>query len=73
MSFHNTASEETRTWSIAGHLSNYELCFVCGASIQDWFVYWHGCTGSIALHEACADRLGIDLLKDASCVRLEQR
>jgi len=47
-------------------VSNHEACFLCGEPIEGSFVYWQGSTGSIALHEGCADHLGWDLVKDAA-------
>jgi len=55
-----------------GFVSNHEACFLCGEPILGSFVFWHGCTGSIALHEDCANRLGFDLVKDSAILRLDQ-
>ena len=56
-----------------GIISNHEDCFLCGEPITEGFVYWSGDTGSIALHEECANRLGFDLVKDAAILRLDKK
>lgn len=52
-------------------------CFLCGGQLFDHehatggIVYWAGAGKMIALHQGCAEHLGVHLIQDArSCVRL---
>lgn len=52
-------------------------CFLCGGKLFDHeyatggIVYWAGFGKMIALHQGCAEHLGVHLIQDArSCVRM---
>lgn len=47
-------------------------CFYCGGHLFDdlehstgGVVFWHGMTGLIALHQPCAEKIGVNLIQDA--------
>lgn len=55
-----------------GVVSNHENCFLCGEPVRGEFLYWQGCTGSIALHESCGNYLGWNLVKDSAILRISK-
>jgi len=72
MSVENASLPRTVVAILDGHIENYESCFLCGNPISGPFVYWHGSTGDIALHESCADYLAWNLVKDSATLRMEE-
>ena len=72
MSYYVRSDIQTQELIEGGILGNAAECFLCGEPMEA-FVFCHGCIGSIALHEDCANRLGWDLVKDAAILRLDAR
>jgi hypothetical protein len=71
MSIHSVTDEDFHWLVRSGFVKNYKVCFLCGEPNAECFVYWHGSTASIAMHERCADILANHLVKDAANHRLK--
>ena len=71
VSVHSVKDPNFYTLVHNGFVKNHKVCFLCGRPNGTSFVYWHGATARIALHESCADRLASHLVKDAADHRMK--